>query len=104
MALDHWGLAELVSDVKVVVSELVTNASRLNTAITLTLSATAEAVGIEVTDHSPEALEIPSGDLLYADSGRGLLLVRHLAKEWGVHWDDDVPGQPPKTVWALMSK
>lgn len=103
-ALGHWGMAALVDDAKLIVSELVTNAVRQETTITLELTADSGALGIEVTDESPEVPEVPSGDVLFAEGGRGLLLVRCLAKEWGVHWKHGVPGHPPKTVWAVLAK
>jgi hypothetical protein len=82
---------------------LVTNAMRLGTALTLTVTAHSDAVGIEVTDGSPKAPRVTPARL-YDENGRGLLLVRHLAKEWGVRWDGGAPGRPPKTVWAVISR
>lgn len=102
-ALDRWGLPDLADDVRLVVSELVTNAMRLGTTLTLTLTAHSGAVGIEVTDGSPKAPRVTPARP-YDESGRGLLLVRHLAKGWGVRWDRGVPGRPPKTVWAVISR
>lgn len=102
-ALDRWGLTELADDVKLVVSELVTNATRLGTACTLTLTAYSDAVGVEVTDGSVKVPRVAPAHL-YDESGRGLLIVRHVAKEWGVRWDGGLPGRPPKTVWAVISR
>ncbi|WP_190080196.1 ATP-binding protein [Streptomyces longisporoflavus] len=58
----------------------------------------AATLRIEVTDaradrRPPEAAQPPP---LYAESGRGLLLVAALSDRWGTE-----PGSPPcKTVWA----
>ena len=90
--------AETVDYAKVVVSELVTNAViHANTAVTVGLTLLPEGgARIEVGDASSWP-PTPRAATYDAPSGRGLLLVDALAKEWGV-----IPSQEGKTVWAEL--
>lgn len=85
--------------VSIVVSELATNCVRhAGTDFTVDVVRTPTHVRVEVADsgdgapivRSPEATE---------SSGRGLLLVRELADDWGVGARDGAPG---KGVWFTM--
>ncbi|MFC4587172.1 ATP-binding protein [Sphaerisporangium corydalis] len=97
-ALASWGLADLVDDVVLIVSELVGNAVTHGAApVRLSLSAGRSALRGEVSDHGagrPRRLDAG----VAADHGRGLMIVSALADQWGVG-----PGPDPlaKTVWFL---
>lgn len=67
----------------------------------LRLTATPDALRVEVTDTRtervpPRSVHMASGD---AESGRGLLLVTRLATRWGAA---SRPAAPGKTVWAEL--
>ena len=87
---------ETVHDAAVVVSELVTNAVlHANTPVTVRLQLLPEGgARIEVGDTSdwPPMMRPATAD---EPTGRGLILVQALAKDWGV-----CPTTPGKTVWA----
>ena len=88
--LGHWGLGDLVPDVSLLVSELVTNVVRhARTPATLTLCVADGVLEVTVGD---EAGGLPvsgaSGELGSArEGGRGLQLVDRIAAEWGVSRD-----------------
>lgn len=94
----EWGLDELVDDVQLCTSELVTNAIRhAGTSVTMTLRL-GEAVTVEVTDgltrlHLPRSLQAD----VTADHGRGLQIVAALSADWGV-----VEHEEGKTVWFTL--
>jgi len=100
--LRQWNCAELVENVTLLVSELVTNVieharSNLDVAVKLF----PDRVRVDVFDRSkPEPEELrareASGE---ATSGRGLLLVEALAERWGV---DETPGG--KSVWFELPR
>ena len=99
--LAEWGVAS--DTVLLVVSELVTNAVlHARSEFELTVSGTDRVVRVEVSDHNPELPvwpELPvstTGAPDEACGGRGLALVRSLAKDWGV---EAHPGDG-KTVWC----
>jgi anti-sigma regulatory factor (Ser/Thr protein kinase) len=80
--LRHWGLAGLIPDAELVISELVTNAvhySRGSIGLRLVLE---DGLFCEVRDHSaalPRLREVGEED----ESGLGLLVVSHVASRWG---------------------
>jgi serine/threonine-protein kinase RsbW len=83
--LRHWNVTgELAKDVVVAVSELVTNAVRYGHGdITFKVLYAADELWIEVTDGNPTPARLsPAGE--DDESGRGLLMVAHLAWNWGV--------------------
>lgn len=89
--------AVLISDVEVVVTELVSNALlHAGAPVDLRVELTDEGVRVEVEDISPVA---PVRALAAADSmtGRGLALVSGVATRWGVH-----PAARGKVVWAEL--
>jgi anti-sigma regulatory factor (Ser/Thr protein kinase) len=108
--LRSWHLDDLVDDVELCVTELVTNAIlHARTVVTVLLHRHAQGVMVEVRDLMPGAIEIPQPtatgeqpdvvdvDLLLAElgaHGRGLPLVVSVADRVGV--DSDAAG---KTVW-----
>jgi len=81
-----WGLARLVADAELGVSELIANAVRYaRTEVTLTVSA-GEQVTIAVLDGEPRLSRPvpPIGEDMLAESGRGLRIVAAVADDWGV--------------------
>ncbi|WP_406349356.1 ATP-binding protein [Streptomyces sp. NBC_00144] len=92
----HWNVAELLAgDVVLAVSELVTNAVQHgHGGIGLRVECTADELRVDVTDenHAPAVLRAAGDDDV---SGRGLLLVAMLAKEWGVDNDGT-------TTWCVF--
>ncbi|MET8518250.1 ATP-binding protein [Streptomyces sp. NPDC005077] len=86
--LRHWGLAPLMNDAALLVSELVTNAFQHGTGVSVDvrLARSRECIRIDVTDGSPQAPQPRSAELL-DESGRGLLLVDAIADAWGVSPD-----------------
>ena len=93
--IDHR-LLYLVEDVRLVVSELATNAIRhANTPFTVTLEQLDQSVLLTVTDGSPAPPVRLAKDLLDT-SGRGLSIVDLVSRDWGV---TRRPGQA-KSVWA----
>lgn len=89
-------LAALVDDVRLVVSELVTNALQHGRMpYSLTLTRQGHAVVVRVHDGSPALPQLLSTDGS-AHRGRGLMIVDRLSASWGV----DVAGDRTKAVWA----
>ncbi|MBY8888946.1 ATP-binding protein [Streptomyces sp. PTM05] len=92
-ALACWGLSHLSDDVRVVVSELVTNALRhgdgtVVLVVTLDAGISPAEVLIEVSD-SPRGAGAWGADASgpgepLATNGRGLMIVARLAHRWGV--------------------
>jgi anti-sigma regulatory factor (Ser/Thr protein kinase) len=95
----EWGLEQLVDDVQLAVSELVTNAVRhAGSAVELALCIDGRLV-IEVRDSDPELrqpLEDAEADPL-ATSGRGLQIVAALSADWGVRFHE-----AGKAVWFAL--
>lgn len=92
----QWAIQDVVDDVLLVVSELVTNAiTHARSACELRLVLTTSALRVEVGDGgdgSPDPLLAHDDD----EHGRGLYLVAALSQAWGV--DSDASGG--KVVWA----
>ena len=95
----QWGLDELVDDVQLCASELVTNAIRhAGTSVTITLRRS-EVVTVEVSD-GVTRLQLP-GNLhadVTADHGRGLHIVAAISHDWGV-----LAHEQGKTIWFTLS-
>lgn len=114
--LSRWGVpAEVVETVKLIVSELTTNAVRhpkeaggevsiyssqfdVQT-FELTLEVDRDAVRVSVWDHDarPPVLTKPG---VGATSGRGILIVAAVSNRWGHHRAQGLAG---KVVWAEVS-
>jgi anti-sigma regulatory factor (Ser/Thr protein kinase) len=96
--LTHAVSAERMRDVRLLVSELVTNAVRHaeGAAVRLIVSMAADVLRVEVHDPG-RGFEVkpPPDDPLRA-SGWGLVLVAELADRWGVE------GTPRTRVWFEM--
>ena len=96
--VDHRFL-NLVDDVRLVVSELATNAiQHAHTSFTVTLERVDESVLLTVTDGSPVPPMQLATDLLEA-GGRGLSIVDLVSGDWGVIRR---PGEG-KSVWASFA-
>jgi len=92
---DH-GLGHLAYDVRLVVSELATNAVlHGRTPFTVTLERNDGMVTVHVTDQSDESPR-PSVPAELPVSGMGLFVVGHTSHDWGVR---PLPGGG-KSVWA----
>ncbi|TQE38497.1 ATP-binding protein [Streptomyces ipomoeae] len=95
----EWGHPDLVGDVSLVTSELMTNAllhgSLRDRLIRVHLTATATTLRVEVSDPRGERLPTPRLPKGTEQFGRGLLLVAALADDWGA-----VPRTVGKTVYA----
>jgi len=97
-ALHDWGLATIVDDAVLVVTELVTNAvTHGGSALRLQLSRTAGAFRIEVVDGG-EGTPEPQPQDTEAEGGRGIMLVDAMSSSWGV---ESVPSG--KLVWAEIA-
>jgi anti-sigma regulatory factor (Ser/Thr protein kinase) len=97
--LDSWELSELSDDARLVVSELLTNASlHAKPPVRMRLARIPEGVRIEVSDGSRELpLLMRAGpDVM---TGRGWSLVQALAHDWGAERSAAGEG---KLVWVTM--
>jgi anti-sigma regulatory factor (Ser/Thr protein kinase) len=104
----RWGMADLDSDVGVVVSELVTNALRHalpqltrcpdRSPIRLGLLHPGPCVLCAVADPSNEIPVVKEPDH-FAESGRGLHVIASLSDQWG--WT--APSIDGKVVWAMFA-
>ncbi len=90
---------DIVDDVQLLASELVTNVVRHTDTIVMTvsLSLSAGALRLAVQDDSRERPVCRPTELV-EEGGRGLPLVERLSTAWGV--EDVVDGG--KTVWMLL--
>jgi anti-sigma regulatory factor (Ser/Thr protein kinase) len=92
-------LPELVEDMRLVVSELATNAvAHAQTAFLVTLSMADERVRVAIQDGSTATPVRLTPDPM-ALGGRGLMIVEVLSQEWGT--TTDAAGL--KSVWASFS-
>ena len=89
-ALGRWGATEILEDVQLLASELVTNAVlRARTTIELVLTQHHDVVRLEVHDR-----RVRLGPVTPVERGRSLQLIEGLAQQWGII--DDGSG---KIVW-----
>jgi hypothetical protein len=97
----EWGRPDLADTAELLVSELMTNAIRASVglmlpAVALWLLSDGRCVVIQVWDGSGEMPVRRDADA-DADSGRGLLLVDSLSRDWGSY-----PRAGGKVVWARI--
>jgi len=103
--LQRWGTAERSQDIAIVVSELLTNALRHALPasgearpIRLGLLQPGSCVLCAVADPSQAAPVLRTRDS-FAETGRGLQIIRALSDQWGF-----TPSDPGKVVWALFGR
>ncbi|MGH3349392.1 MAG: SpoIIE family protein phosphatase [Nocardioides sp.] len=96
----EWGLDELLDDVILLTSELVTNAvTHAGTPMTVTVVREEDRLRIDVVDRHPTRV-LPVGANArpgVSEHGRGLLITSALATAWGVEYRKD-----HKRVWAAF--
>ena len=102
--LDAWGIpydCDTHHTLTLIVAELAANAVRHGRVagrdFHLSLARDTTTVRIEVTDTRTEGEPVAATPTDLRDTGRGLLLVEHLANRWDWH---PRRGGPGKTVWA----
>jgi anti-sigma regulatory factor (Ser/Thr protein kinase) len=104
-----WGFAlgdQIVDDIAVIVTELVTNsvvhAAEVTSNVAVTLRLWRGRVTVEVFDghpHRPRLSRAPAAD----EHGRGLHIIHHLALEWdGCVGLRTCPGRPGKSVVVML--
>ena len=92
----------VVDEAEIVVSELVSNAIRharplADGTLRVHWKVKGGVVEVEVTDGGGDSTPRPAPRTIWAQSGRGLRIVRSLAHEWGVTEDRN-----GSTVWASL--
>ncbi len=88
LQLSSHNLLDLVQDIRVVVSELATNALlHAQTPFVVTLSMTGGMVLLTLQDGS-QLLPIQSAASVTDLNGRGLMIVELLSHEWGISTDE----------------
>ena len=99
--LSEHRLHDLVEPVRLIASELATNAVvHARTAFTVTLSQRDNVVTLGVEDEQPaQALTVPVWPDLLGDDGRGLKIVDQVSDKWGVSTDP----RGGKLVWASFA-
>lgn len=97
-ACRDWGIPDAATPVKIVSSELVTNAVRhAGTMVDLTVSLRDHRIRVSVRDGVTELARMQS-PTESEDHGRGLLIVDSLSVAWG-----NVSFTQGKTVWATVA-
>jgi anti-sigma regulatory factor (Ser/Thr protein kinase) len=95
LQLRHHDLEYLVDDVRLVVSELATNAMvHAHTPFTVVLREAKDSLRLEVLDGSHDGPVLRRARALDT-GGRGVAIVNALSRDWGV-----VDGPGGKSVWA----
>jgi anti-sigma regulatory factor (Ser/Thr protein kinase) len=98
--LNSWGLAEVSDTLRLIVSEIVTNALiHAGSDVDVRLRAFADHVRLEVRDSDsnppvPSPLALSEEENARAEHGRGLLIVEALSGQWNTS-----PNGRGKTVW-----
>jgi anti-sigma regulatory factor (Ser/Thr protein kinase) len=100
-SLRAWGIAHMIDDAQLVISELLTNAVKASTELTtihirLTVLGGTSLV-IEVWDCNPES-PILKDIVIDNEGGRGLMIVDALSERWGYYH----PTNRSKAVWAEL--
>ena len=92
-------LSHLIDPVRLVTSELATNAIlHAHTSFTVTLERIDDVLVLTVTDDSPEA-PVRRATGATDSTGRGLDIVALTSLDWGV----DAAREAPKAVWATFA-
>jgi anti-sigma regulatory factor (Ser/Thr protein kinase) len=92
-----------LDDLRLVVSELVTNSVRHahlrpEDRITLRVDARADVIRVEIHDRGPGFEPVATPATMYQESGWGLYLISQIAERWGVSSDGD-----GTTVWLELA-
>lgn len=101
-AAQHGASVRALRTLALLTTEAVTNAIRHGPdggEVTVRVSVDAAGWRVAVTDESPalpQRLEVDPR----AGGGRGIMLIDHLAADWGV----DADGGPGKTVWFRVAR
>lgn len=96
--LSAWGLASLLDDAELLLSELISNAVvHAHSPVTVTISRHRDVLHVEVSDHGPGVAHRRDGHL-DDTHGRGLMLVDAISSMWGATANDDA-----KTVWFRLA-
>ncbi len=99
--LRAWGIAHMIDEAQLVMSELLTNAVKASAGLTTIQIRLAVIAGtslvIEVRDRNPEPpmLKDAASD---NEGGRGLMIVDALCERWGYYH----PAHGSKAVWAEL--
>ncbi|MGA8112448.1 MAG: ATP-binding protein [Actinocatenispora sp.] len=94
--LSEWGLANRLREVLLVSHELVANALvHARSAVRLRLRRLPDRLLVEVGDRDPRLPRRTPIDNFTSVSGRGIMIVEQLAREWGAR-----PVADGKIVWA----
>ena len=97
--LEAWGIDDVIDDMQIVVSELITNAVRYGeNPVEFRLSIRGPFVRIEVIDANTADIPLPRQAADSESTGRGMPLIDALAAEWGVE-----VSTTNKTVWAELA-
>jgi anti-sigma regulatory factor (Ser/Thr protein kinase) len=98
--LTRHGLSGLVEDVRLVASELATNAIlHAQTAFTVALQGDNQSVLLTVRDGSPLVPPVVAAPLM-DEAGRGIGIVAHLSHSWGT----TTSPKGTKSVWARFDE
>jgi DNA-binding NarL/FixJ family response regulator len=91
---EDWALEAVLDELELLTTELVNNAVvHAGSTVDVVVRRRPDAVRVEVTDQGPGALELGDG-ALSDTSGRGLLLVEMISRDWGTS-----STAAAKTVW-----
>ncbi|MGH3255947.1 MAG: ATP-binding protein [Streptosporangiaceae bacterium] len=99
--LRAWGIAHMIDEAQLVMSELLTNAVNASTELTTIqirlVAIEGTSLLIEVRDRNPEppVLKDAASD---NEAGRGLMMVDALCERWGYYH----PAHGSKAVWAEL--
>ncbi|MEU2490908.1 ATP-binding protein [Streptomyces sp. NPDC007883] len=99
-SLNSWQLGGMADAVELVISELVTNSvvHGDGACVSFTLEYAEHELLITVSDDSPHDFPAPQRPSTDAEHGRGMILVDHIAKEWGTQVNANA-----KSVWACLA-
>ncbi|MFF0795128.1 SpoIIE family protein phosphatase [Streptomyces spiralis] len=105
-ALTEWHCESVIEDVELSTSEIVTNALiHADSSVNVRLREFPDHIRVEVNDTTvappvPSSLALADEDTNeYAEGGRGLLIVEHIARSWG-----SSPSGRGKSVWFELSR
>lgn len=94
-----WRLDHVQDAAQLVITELVSNVVRhAGTDMEISLTASPGALRLAVRDGNPIPPRPDVSEASLAENGRGLVVIRALAIEWGA-----TPSGGGKVVWAVLS-